>query len=447
MELENRSQYKISKTKLAGSYGKRTCIISSDIDLVIFMKDVHPPFDRLLKEFESILKSMGGTDKSNRITNMRRTRNLLQFDFDGYEFDLVPATDFISEPNLEAREELMLQQDRALNEMVWWKLWQFKRARIDYSSSLTFSAVDFMKNQSSFTHDIVRLAKYWYKSVCILEYIPGAKYAIELIAVDAANKVEGRRDYTHFDAFIQFLHTIRHFGSMNIVFDYTFAGINQKHWPSKKANYVRLIDPANPYNNLAEGFLANKSVIEVLRNHAARTMNNFQNYWPNHLADRVLSPKFIVDSFRPGIFGAVKNRTIHVSRTSEFRIYPLGFRNITIREHRHVTDSDRRLLEFMYIYLMSLCQQLDGKIHLGLRANFIDELLNNLSEQQIFRDKKFDEMNKCENFDVTFCLKAPRHGAFCLSFCLEDYDSQWSFYKIAFTVIVIFAILFCVKQN
>lgn len=436
MELEKESQYEI--TILYGSYGKKSRIISSDVDLVIFMKNVHPPFDRLLKRFESILMSMGETDESNRITNMRRTRNLLQFDFDGYEFDLVPATDFISEPYLEAREDL--QQDIVLNKMVWWKLWQCKSARIDYSSSLTSSTFDFMKRQSSFTHDIVRLAKYWYKSVCITTYVAGAKHAIELIAVDAANKVKGRGDYPHFEAFMQFLQTIRHFGSMNIVFDYTYDEISQKHWPPRKANYVRLIDPANPYNNLAEGFLANKAVIEVLQNHAARTMNNFQNYCPNHLTDRALSPKFIVDLFRPGIFGAVKNRMIHVSRTSRFK-------NITIREYRQIDDCDRRLLEFMYIYLMSLCQQLDGKSHLGLQANFIDELLKNLSEQQIFRGKDIDEIYECEDFDVTFCLNAPRHGKFCISFCLEDYESTWNFHKIAFTVIIIFAILFYLKQN
>lgn len=407
--LEGRSQYKISKTKMAGSYGKKTSIISSDIDIVIFIKDVCPPFEHVIREFETILKGI------DWITHVESTKYSLQFKAKNYEFDLLPASDLVPNQNIGAHNRVQLQQRRVLKEM------KKKSTRNAYSSSLAFSTVDFMKRQSSFAKEIVRIAKFWYKSACITESISGAKYAMELIAVDAANHVEnqGNSSLSYYAAFSRFLETVQDFDNMDIVFDYTFDKISRKHWPAEEVDFVRLIDPANPYNNLANNF--SDDVIEVLRDHASETLSRLQDY------NRSAEYRLIVDIFHPELFNTIHNRSVHIRKTDDENTGLKSreiYQNVTIRGHRRlISDFERRQMEFMHIYLKGLCQQLCDDYdwdELPLEE-FISIWFADLSEQHHLQE--YEEDYFCEDFDVSLWLNGPNDSKFRLSFDLED-DSE-----------------------
>lgn len=145
----------------------------------------------------------------------------------------MPAFDF----HVDCKRQNQEQQRTVLSLMK-------KEDYFDLSSSLSFSVLNFIEKQSAFAHDIVRLAKYWYKSAN-LEYVYGGKYSIELIAVNAANTaVQG----DHFDGFKKFLLLILDFKNICISF-------NDEQ--SKDLIKPVILDPTNPNNNLAKNFSEN----------------------------------------------------------------------------------------------------------------------------------------------------------------------------------------------
>lgn len=106
---------------------------------------------------------------------------------------MLPAFDFIADEEIGGTEANIEQQQCVLDEMVESDHVQSK----ELSSSLQFSVVEFVrrqKKQCPIAADIIRLAKYWYKSLLIEEYVYGAKYCIELIAISVTAEVERARD-------------------------------------------------------------------------------------------------------------------------------------------------------------------------------------------------------------------------------------------------------------
>lgn len=414
-ELEANSQYKISQTILAGSYGKKTDIIGSDIDIVVFIQNKLPPFDNVLIEFEDILKR-----SEKRVTKIKRTRYSLQFNIDNYEFDLLPATDFVSEPNISAERKFILQRRRTLEEMA--------RTGNEYgfSSSLAFATVKFMKKQSSFVHLCARLAKYWYKGACITTYVSGAKYAMELIAIYAGQCVENEgATYPYAAAFEKFLETVQDFRNIDIVFDYTYNGLKREHWPDVDDNYARLTDPANPYNNLLGGFFDNEDVIEELEEKAAATLDRMEEFRGVRFGYEKF--KNILDIVYPELFDVLANDAVHVSITDDYDSglkSPWKYKDVTIRERgQGIGDFERRQIEFMYISLSGLCKQLVGTYYDESTVGFVDKLFRNIANK--YQSREFNEKYECAEFDVSIWLYAPK-GKFRLSFDLliqSDADS------------------------
>lgn len=385
-------------TKLAGSYGKRTSINSSDIDIVIFIKGEYPPFTNVLAEFCKILRG--------KVENIKQTKYSLQFNIGSLEIDLLPATDLVPE-NKGAHDLIQRQQQRTLDIIA-----SVPRSQqYGYSSSLAFSVIDFMKCQSGFAHEMVRLAKLWYKSVCMTTYVSGAKYAMELMAVNAANCV---REGAYYTAFQRFLQTIEDFSDMNIVFDYTFDEISENHWPSESSTSARLIDPANPYNNLVRGFFAKKGVIKKLREEARRTLDALAKYrrWK---FDEVCS-SYIIDIFYPNIFDLVDCGQIHFEKCPADES-----RDVIIR--CAADDFTRKQLEFIAVYLISVCNDLcdsaDGDDDVD---GFIDDLLWNVENRNIV-ELDNDEYYS-DDFNVSIAVPTPV-GTYLLSFDLQpDTDDE-----------------------
>lgn len=263
----------------------------------------------------------------------------------------------------------------------------------------------------------MRLAKIWYKSNCITTYISGAKYAIELIAVEAANYVEEKKlAFLYLAAIRRFLETIQNFERMDIVFDYTYEEISNKHLPPENVESARLIDPANPYNNLLEGFFANKHVIEKLKEYADFTLEQLL------IDQRDRDYIFVLDLFYPALFNVVSNGGMRCWITDDIASglkARRNYKNITIRKP-DIDDFSRRQLEFMYIYLAGLCQRLayNDDWEESPVEDFTDAVFDNLKYYDIFEDRDLNEYY-CADFDVSIWLDAPS-GKFRLNFDLTD---------------------------
>ena len=119
------------------------------------------------------------------------------------------------------------------------------------SHGLSCKLVEFLKKQSSFAHEIARLAKYWNKTLNLPSHLPhvsGLSSIIELIAVEAAKQEEASRStLSHLRAFKLFLQKVCDIQNMRIEFPEA-----QKN----RIQYLRspyIIDPANPYHNYLNG--------------------------------------------------------------------------------------------------------------------------------------------------------------------------------------------------
>lgn len=348
--LESKSRFAITKSKTAGSIGKSTTIISSDVDVVIFVNDKQPPFDDVLIEFEGILRNATRNELKSAVTDIRRNQCSLQFKVDHYDFDLLPATNFVHEANTGPDQQIRVQQQRTLDAI--------KRAtqnRSMYSSSLAFSTVNFMKKQNSFAHDMVRLAKFWYESACITDYVYGAKYAMELIAIKASQVVKYNSENLHLAAFQKFLEDVKYFSSIDLVFHEEYDHLHG-HQPPKNRSTPFILDPANPYNNLAEAFMKRPNAIEALKNHAERTLRNIRGLQFDDARANLFNFTFwqIIDIFKPVLFHVTHKVLLKNSFGSASKCYAPTVIRVD------VSDETRKNIGFLQIYLTAICKKAPG---------------------------------------------------------------------------------------
>lgn len=260
--LQAKSRYSIDRVCISGSAGKKTTITGSDYDVVLFINGRLPPFKDVLNDFEDILNA---TD-SYHIREVRTTRFSIQFKALNFEFDFLPATNFAQGIQGDIDQIIRKQKEELL-----------KRIKEDpekngymYSSSLAEATIDFIKRQDSFAHQMMRIAKTWYKSLHFEEYISGAKYCIELIAVHAANKENDSPKKEYLRAFRCFIGDMQKFDNLDIHFE---ENGNSHQWNGYQ-HRPRVIDPANPYNNLAK--LWDRSSIEKVKRYANETARRLE---------------------------------------------------------------------------------------------------------------------------------------------------------------------------
>lgn len=393
-------------TKIAGSIGKATTIISSDVEIIVFVNKVHlPHFENVLAEFEGLLRNW----RRYVVKIMRRTQYSIQFTVNNYDFELLPAIDFVDETNIGADRQLVLQQQRTLNIMKE----DLHRNVYRYSSSLTFSTDNFMKKQSPFAHDMARLAKFWYKSACVEEYVSGAEYVMELIAFKASggiNQIDLWRglqcEKWHMLTFQKFLEDVQHFDSLDIIFKEEYRSL-YGHKPCRNRAKPSVLDPANPYNNLAEAFMDKPKVIKALKMHAERTLHNIRGMQFDDDRLNMLNFNFwhIIDIFKPDIF---------VGKVNEFfgsctEIASKQYKPIEVRVN--VSDTVRKQIEFLQICLTAICKQTPG--------------YDPRDRLELIYKKKYPDANfvavpgpKHEDYDATICLKIENLGAAVYSFDL-----------------------------
>lgn len=151
--LEANSKFNIGRVCIGGSTGKKTMIMNSDIDLVLFVNGERPPFARVLEDFENSLTMSA----SYNIRDIRTTKYSIQFKALEFEFDLLPAVNFTNGLPVGGDELIDIQQQEVLGRIEQ----DPRKYGYMYSSSLADATVRFMKQQSGFVHEMARIAKIW----------------------------------------------------------------------------------------------------------------------------------------------------------------------------------------------------------------------------------------------------------------------------------------------
>lgn len=151
--LKRKSKFDVGRVCIAGSSGKKTTIIGSDIDCVLFINEELPPFKDVLEDFENILTMTDSYD----IREVHKTEYSLQFKSLGFEFDVLPAVNFTVGLQVGGDELIDIQQQCVLEHIER----DPERYGYSYSSSLADAAVRFMERQNGFVNEMARIAKFW----------------------------------------------------------------------------------------------------------------------------------------------------------------------------------------------------------------------------------------------------------------------------------------------
>jgi hypothetical protein len=242
--------FSFDRFRIVGSVGKKTAVcVDPDFDLVVFVNEEKPYFERVLSGIEHVL-----TTSDLEIKGIEKSRHSVQFTVNGSSFDLLPAANFVT--------QYPKPGDPELGKIQWQKTMAYIRRNpsqgYKYGSTVCEIATQFMKDQSSFVHDVARLAKFWNKTLHIDCNISGRSTLIELIGIYAGRKEEqtGRRSLL--EGFKSFLQLMTNFRKIEIVFLENY-GRHEIPW-DVQAQRPLVLDPANPFNNFAK-FKRNNDLI------------------------------------------------------------------------------------------------------------------------------------------------------------------------------------------
>ncbi|KAG4067990.1 hypothetical protein HA402_010676 [Bradysia odoriphaga] len=270
-------KYSVAEPYFGGSFGKKTYTINPDLDLVIVVNNVdNPPYEDVLEQFEDILLQNERKLEISSGSIKRKSKFSLQFLFNnGMDVDLLPAT-------------------KKTPEQVYTILEQKPDMFYSYSSSLVKKQIDFMtSHDSSFVHIIIRIVKYWFKSLSFGEkHFNGKGIIMELLGIAAA----GLEENTFNSGSLSVVRTLRRVLVMVEKIDSIKLAFEQipetKKWiriPESKLKIQNshqliprivgtknilssgffIIEPANPFNNLMGG--QDETVIQKLKEYAGVT--------------------------------------------------------------------------------------------------------------------------------------------------------------------------------
>lgn len=262
--LQSKSPFKIGQVCVAGSSGKKTTICDSDVDCILFINDKQPPFDDVLDDFENILTM---TD-SYQIKDVVTTKCSIQFKSSNFDIDILPAANFISNCSGEDMEHFNDLQHRTTLDYI---KTDPESLSYVYSGSLAKTTVKFMKRQDGFAHEMVRIVKYWFKTLYFEKKISGAKSLIELVAVFAVIEERKYDSTSYLKCFTRILNYLRNFDDINIVFENEYKF--EEH-QILDVSRPRVMDPVNPYNNFAKNW--DEKAIELLKVYANETYDRLQ---------------------------------------------------------------------------------------------------------------------------------------------------------------------------
>ncbi|CAL8144663.1 unnamed protein product [Orchesella dallaii] len=275
------SKCSLDNFDIGGSFGKKTDVIHPDLDLVVLVNNCEPPLDDILNHFQNILQE---NERTLQIipNRYKQTELSLNFSFtNGITVDLIPAAKI--EPH---------ETKRVFKEMKHHKYAYF------YNPSFVKDQIAFMDSQDAFTHTLIRLSKFWLKSLYLGESFSGGSAMMELIGVVAAQRERENKILSITRAFLKVLDIVKNLKSTKIAFK-RLSNENLKKWsiifPDKLSNNSKnirelvphvvgkpdilsrkcfMVDPANPFKDYLED--KTSSVLERLIGFAGITQHRIQ---------------------------------------------------------------------------------------------------------------------------------------------------------------------------
>ena len=400
--LQAKSKFPIGFVKMAGSSGKKTTIQQSDFDCVLFVNGEEPVFDEVLDDFESILQM-----SVYPIKGIKLTRYSIQFRIDVFDFDFLPASNFVEKNGLSG-DSLIDQQQRSTLDRI-----KHDPSKLchRYSAGLSQAVVRFMKKQSSFVHDMVRIAKFWFKTVYIEKNISGAKTLIELVAVHAANQYQFEEN-NHLKGFVKFLELIRSFESLRIVFreEYKFP----EHQMAQNERTPIVMDPSNPYNNFARDWMSESYSQDRmnLMQYATETLRRVNFFLDNTACQQNFLERLFVPQplLIPEIPEELLKANFMVSSESKVRRYPeLKIRNEKITKNPALILS----LEMIKMHLLVIMASNKSADNVYCLRSAVQEMVSGSIRGQKLQWVPADK--DIETSDATFILPCGEGGGAGLS--------------------------------
>lgn len=403
--IQSKSVFKIGQVCVAGSTGKKTTIFTSDVDCVLFINDMSPPFKEVLDDIHDILSLAD----SYKISDVRLTKYSIQFKANDLDFDLLPAANFAVNCYGNG-DQLIDEQHRKTLDFI---KRDPKKFGYLFSGSLAKATVQFMKQQDGFVNEMVRLSKFWYKTLYFQEYVSGAKSSIELIAVYAAMKERNYDSLSHLRCFGQFLKYLMKFDELNIVFE------NEYKFPEHQVldnGRPRIMDPVNPYNNFAQNW--SEKSIELIKAYANETYRRLQILANGCIIQ--LNVLFVPQPMHlPSLIDAFPNN----KSCSQWLIGCYDYNllaDLKIRNNKLMADFRfRNALEILKNYFRFMAYSVMASPNCS--ATEMQKSVQDLISSHVLNEKKswvtaIDE--KHEDFDVTFTIPFSKEKAIRISYRL-----------------------------
>ncbi|XP_031640198.1 2'-5'-oligoadenylate synthase-like protein 2 [Contarinia nasturtii] len=397
--LQAKSRFDIGHVQIAGSTGKKTTIMSSDMDCVLFINgDELPPFKHVLDDFDNILTMTN----SYQIRDVRTTKYSIQFKAKNFDFDILPAVNFTEGLRGDGDRLIDIQQQKVL-ELI---RRDPKKNGYMYSSSLADAATRWMKRQDGFVNEMVRIAKFWYKTLYFTEYVSGAKSCIELVAVHAAIKEQNMDRKSYLRSFKRFIEYLRNFSNLNIHFEKNEFDVFDNSRP-------RVVDPVNPYNNLAKNW--DWKSIQLVSAYANETDRRLQ-WLANVRAIRLDQLFESQPSYRPDIGEIFKSKDWLVSTINYSLLPDLKIRNEIFHKDsklRYGLDIIKNYFQIAIITSNASSPNCDENQILTSVESTISKQIHN-SEMAW----KVPENENHEDYDVSFTMPVSDKRAIRISYSL-----------------------------
>ncbi|XP_021953654.1 2'-5'-oligoadenylate synthase 1A [Folsomia candida] len=248
--------------QVGGSMGKGTAIGDTDFDVVVFLNDHEPPFrQRIFDKMLAALKTVRG------YSFIKKTRYSIRFKIRinrlTLDFDLLPAQNLLDH----AKHSSDMARQQAVE--VRHRMGNFARPSV-FSTSLAEQTILFMKKKPDDVVKVIKLARHWNQQIRIDEKVHGRSYMVELVAAWAQ---KDQPVGSLFERFVRFLREMEDFSNLRIFFGHHYCKFSIPEDVWKQTPLV--MDPCNPYNNLAEGITPD--VIENFQSAATRSLAMIKN--------------------------------------------------------------------------------------------------------------------------------------------------------------------------
>ncbi|XP_067138959.1 2'-5'-oligoadenylate synthase-like protein 2 [Centruroides vittatus] len=254
--LNRKSKFKIDRIELSCSIEKQIAItMELEFQYIVFINEELPPFKNVIDDFEEILSL---EENWNQKVEIYRSLNSIRVTLNHMKLDVIPATNFIN--------------DASLQRIHIYKLIKTKRSQDGYkfSSSLSESRAEFIKRQSKLAHSLIRLVKFWKRTLYIKKYSTEILWMLETVAIYVENEEKTSEYYSLLKAFRHFMKLIKNLNNLNVIFEEYYSITDVKDFILRQRPLV--LDPSNPCNNLAYPFIHNEEMKILLQEFAETTL-------------------------------------------------------------------------------------------------------------------------------------------------------------------------------